>query len=412
MSPTAVSSSPREANLYAGIVAARGEEVAGSFVVLRFPRQPLAARMTSPTTSPVSLRIPSAQAAPKAVSSYCSSFAPAIRVSGLTKRFASRRSMREFLRGGGHTTTTVVDRVAFEVSTGEVFGLLGPNGAGKTTLFKMLSTMILPDGGTASVCGHDILTAPSAIKHVLAAVSSDERSLNWRLSARENLRLFAALNGLSRREADERVGAVLCTVGLEAAGPKMVALFSSGMRQRLLIARALLSNPRVLLLDEPTRALDPMSAQELRAFMRQELIYRQGCTIVLATHNTDEALDFCDRVGVLNRGRLLAAGAAADLNHRFGDPRYRISTSDPDHQCFVRLEELGAIHDIVRRSSASAGWHLVECGIAGGPSHSAKVLHVLHEHGVRVATLERVEPSLADLIGRIIGSGVQAANDA
>jgi ABC-2 type transport system ATP-binding protein len=173
-----------------------------------------------------------------------------------------------------------------------------------------------------------------------------------------------------------------------------------------------LARPRVLLLDEPTRALDPISAQELRAFMRDELVDRHGCTIVLATHNTDEALGFCDRVGVLNRGRLLATGAAVELTTRFGEERYRILTGEPDHRCFARLEENGAIHDVVRRPSESGGWHVVECGISGDLSRSANVLRLLLESGVSVSRLERVEPSLADLIGRIIGSSVQETNDA
>src|SRR5690349_5775156 len=197
--------------------------------------------MTSPTIEPVNTILAGAAEAPNVGRYVASSFAPAIRVSGLTKRFAARRSIRHFLRGGRPIIATVVDNVSFDVGTREVFGLLGPNGAGKTTLFKMLSTMILPDDGTASVCGHDIRANPAAIKQVLAAVSSDERSLNWRLSARENLRLFAALYGVPRRDADGRVGEVLATVGLESAGQKMVALFSSGMRQRLLIPRALLA---------------------------------------------------------------------------------------------------------------------------------------------------------------------------
>jgi ABC-2 type transport system ATP-binding protein len=342
----------------------------------------------------------------------CSSSASAICLTGLTKRFSTRGSLADILRRRRRSTVTVVDRVSFDVDVGEVFGLLGPNGAGKTTLFKMLSTMLLADDGRASVCGHDVRRHPAAVKRALAAVSSDERSLNWRLSARENLLLFAALHRVPRESADQRVASVLRTVGLESTGRKLVAVFSSGMRQRLLIARALLARPRVLLLDEPTRALDPISAQELRAFMRAELVERQGCTIVLATHNTDEALGFCDRVGVLNRGRLLATGPASELAARFGEDRYRILTTDGQHHCFARLEELGVINDVARRSSEPSGWFLVECSIAGDPSQSAHVLRVLHESGACIARLERIEPSLADLIGRIIAATAPGESDA
>lgn len=357
---------------------------------------------------------PDSSVAPNTIAEYVppASRATAIRIKGLTKRFSTRGGIRELLRRGARSTATVVDGVSFEVGVGEVFGLLGPNGAGKTTLFKMLSTMILPDDGTVTVCGHDVRTNSAAVKQALASVSSDERSLNWRLSAWENLCLFAALQGVPRRSADERVNSVLATVGLESTGRKMVAVFSSGMRQRLLIARALLAGPRVLLLDEPTRALDPISAQELRAFMREELVYRQGCTILLATHNTDEALGFCDRVAVLNRGRLLAIGAAAELTSRFGEERYRILTTDSGHPCFSRLEGRGVIRHVVRRPADPSGWSMIECAIPGDPSQSANVLRLLLESGASISRLERIEPSLADLIGRIIGASPAGAANA
>jgi ABC-2 type transport system ATP-binding protein len=358
--------------------------------------------------------------------------APAIRIVGLTKRFSSRTSMAEMLHGRMRTVATVVDDVSFDVQVGEIFGVLGPNGAGKTTIFKMLSTMVLPDDGTATVCGNDIWLEPARVRSLLAAVSSDERSLNWRLSARENLLLFAALQRVPRREADTIVASTLATVGLATTGRKMVAAFSSGMRQRLLIARALLARPKVLLLDEPTRALDPISAQDFRTFLRTELVDRHHCTIILATHNADEALAFCDRVVVLHRGRVLAAGAAAELKTRYGEDRYRVLTTEPDHPCFNRLQTSGMIRrlavlgrDLVdsdrgrasrteRLAASEDGslWQVVECTIPGDPPRTANVLQRLLESGVRVARFERVEPSLADLISRIIGQSSRENGDA
>ena len=332
---------------------------------------------------------------------------PAVEIDGLTKRFPARRGMRELLARVGRRESTVVDQVSFDVAVGEVFGVLGPNGAGKSTIFRMLSTMVAPDGGTATVCGHDIALEPSRVRATLAAVSSDERSLNWRLSGRENLLLFAALHKVPRNETDALVTSMLRTVGLDGTGNKMVAAFSSGMRQRLLIARALLARPKVLLLDEPTRALDPISAQEFRQFLRTELVDRHRCTILLATHNADEALGFCDRVVVLNRGRVLATGTATELKARFGEERYRIVTMEPEHSCFTRLETLGMIRRLTRGSRAVDGWFVVDCAIPGDPSRTANVLQLLLNCGVRVARLERVEPSLADLIAGIIDASAR-----
>ena len=328
----------------------------------------------------------------------------AVRVAGLTKRFANRTRLRDLLRGRRREVVTVVDGVTFDVRAGEVFGLLGPNGAGKTTIFKMLSTMIVPDAGTASICGRDVHADSARVRHILAAVPADERSLNWRLSATENLLLFAALHGLRARDAAHRVDQLLRIVDLDDSGSKLVGAFSSGMRQRLLIARALLSQPRVLLLDEPTRALDPISAQEFRAFLRQQLVSRLDCTIVLATHNTDEALGFCDRLLVLNRGRVLATGSAAELRSRYYEERYRLLTADPTHECLTRLASTAAPTGTWPRLERTDDWTHVECVIPGDPSACADVLRHLVNSGVRIARFERVEPSLADLIGRIIGA--------
>ena len=331
--------------------------------------------------------------------------APAIELVELTKRFAPRRSLTEMLRRRGRTArVTVVDRVSFTVAPGEVFGLLGPNGAGKTTIFKMLGTMIVPDGGRAIVGGYDVQHDSSGVRRLLAAVPADERSLNWRLSALENLRLFAALHHLAAREGARRAEELLELVGLRDAGTKLVGAFSSGMRQRLLIARALIGAPRILLLDEPTRSLDPISAQEFRDFLRRDVVGHQGCTIVIATHNTDEAFSFCDRVAVLHQGRMLATGPTATLAARFGEERYRLLTSDGANESLATLERTGRLRELRDLGEASPGWRTLECVIPGGARCTSDVIGELVAHGAAVARLERVEMSLADLIAHIIAT--------
>ncbi|HSH46152.1 MAG TPA: ABC transporter ATP-binding protein, partial [Longimicrobiales bacterium] len=230
---------------------------------------------------------------------------PVVRVRGLTKTFPVRRSWRDLIREPftRPERITALRDIHFDVGPAEFFGLLGANGAGKTTLFKMLAAQLLPDEGTALVKGFDVVREAAEVRRILTPVVADERSLNWRLTARQNLELFASLYGLRGPAADERVTSLLETVELTDTGTKMVGAFSSGMKQRLLIARALLGNPRVLLLDEPTRSLDPVSARRFRRFLREELAARQGCTVLLATHSADEAFDLCDRVAILDRGR-------------------------------------------------------------------------------------------------------------
>jgi ABC-type multidrug transport system ATPase subunit len=171
----------------------------------------------------------------------------------------------------------------------------------------------------------------------------------------------------------------------------------------LMIARALLAEPRVLLLDEPTRALDPVSARALRQFLRRELVDRQGCTIVLATHSAEEAFDFCDQVTVLHQGSLLATGTAKGLAARFADDKHRALTRDPHHAGWASLETAGVLRR-VGSARGDDGWWTVEVIVNGGPARSADVLRQLIEAGVEIASFDRVGVSLADLITKLIGA--------
>ena len=338
---------------------------------------------------------------------------PALRLQNISKRFKMRRSLVESVmhpRGG--TWLQAVQNVSCEVQPGEFFGLLGPNGAGKTTLFKMLATLTSPDEGTAAVFGADVMREPREVRRMVAPVAADERGLHWRLSALENLRLFATLYALRGPTLAARVDEVLGVVGLQGAEERIVGTFSSGMRQRLLIARALLIKPRVLLLDEPTRSLDPVSARDFREFLRKEVAGPAKCTVVMATHSAEEALGLCDRVAVLNKGRLLAVGPAAALEREFSDERYRVRTREPAHRVWRDLESGGAIANRVVGDVDPDGWTAVECHVPGGPDAAAALLAALARAGVPVVGFDRVELSLAELIERIVAKHTGAPNNA
>jgi ABC-2 type transport system ATP-binding protein len=291
--------------------------------------------------------------------------------------------------------------VSFEVAPGEFFGLLGPNGAGKTTLFKMLATWIIPDAGTAIIQGHDIVREAPRVRQLISSVMANERSLYWRLSAFENLRVQAGLYQMPRATARPRIREVLEIVELTDTGEKMVGAFSTGMRQRLLIARALLGRPQILLLDEPTRSLDPVSAKTFRAFLREEIAGRQGCAVLLATHSSEEAMDLCDRVGVLDQGTLLAVGTTDELKRSFGDERYLIWTADPSHRAFQQLVMDGLASDL-EALPRDDGWVPLRLVIRGGREPAARVLERLAGEAVPIAGFERVDLSLGDLIERIV----------
>lgn len=326
----------------------------------------------------------------------------AVRLEAVRKRFVARRSWRELLRSPFRRTfVDALNGVSCEVRQGEFYGVLGPNGAGKTTLFKILATLITPDSGDVRVGDVDAVRQPNAVRRVLVPVVADERSLRWRLDAVENLRLFAVLYRVPSSQMQKRIQEVLDVVGLQDTGAKMVGQFSSGMRQRLLVARALLSSPSVLLLDEPTRGLDPLSARSLRAFLKDELCRRQGCTILLATHNAEEAFNVCDRVGILDRGRLLIADSADRLAARYAENRYRLWTRSVDHAALSAAATIGLVSDLSTVRVEPDGRHVMEMRITGGDEGASRLLQSLVKADADVARLEQVRLSLAELIERV-----------
>ncbi|WP_405282723.1 ABC transporter ATP-binding protein [Gaopeijia maritima] len=329
---------------------------------------------------------------------------PAVRVEGLVKRFPRRRPWSEVLRAPfTRPRDEVLRGVSLEVGRGEFFGLLGPNGAGKTTLFKILATLVLADEGEVRVDGIDPGADPRGVKARLTPVIADERSLYWRLTGRENLLLYAALYGLAGAERREAVERLLRAVEIDGAAERMVGTYSSGMKQRLLIARALLSRPSVLLLDEPTRSLDPVGARRFRRFLRSELVDRQGCTVLLATHDADEAFELCDRLAVLDRGTVVARGTARELAARVDEHRVRIVVPDDQVDAAIRLlaaEGRAARAEEVR---PEAGWTALRTTVEGGAAAGAALLARLVAGGLTVGEMAPVPVPLADIIETLTG---------
>jgi ABC-2 type transport system ATP-binding protein len=206
-----------------------------------------------------------------------------------------------------------LDGVSLAVDPGEVVALLGPNGAGKSTLIKILGTTVLPDSGSVAVAGHDVVRDPMAARRSLGLMIGDERSHYWRISGRRNLAFFAALFGIPRRQADARAAMLLEAVGLADAADRPVLGYSSGMRARLALARALLADPPLLLLDEPTRNLDPLAAARFRE-SASDLAGQRGTGILFATHDLHEAVATSTRIVVLSRGRIVLEEEARHLD--------------------------------------------------------------------------------------------------
>jgi ABC-2 type transport system ATP-binding protein len=318
----------------------------------------------------------------------------AITMQGVTKSFRADRALwRRFRRAPGTALRPVLDDVGLAVQRGEIFGLVGANGAGKTTLLKILSTVLLPDRGTVLVDGIDVVAHPADVRTRLAVVPADERALFWRVSATENVRLFASLYGLRGAARDEAVERALDLVGLSSVGRQLVGSFSSGMRQRTLIARALVTRPPILILDEPTRSLDPVTARELRRFIRDVLCNQLGATIVLATHSTEEALQLCDRAALLVRGRIVATDTLANLHAKVGGARVRVRI-DAAHEARARvlLHLPGGVISTATDQLVTLEATLPEA------AHAPVVLEALVRAGVRVTEFAPVPLTLADLL--------------
>ena len=240
----------------------------------------------------------------------------AIQTKDITKRFARSSGYRDLLPFRRKQWVTAVDRVSLDIGEGEFFGLLGPNGAGKTTLIKMLCCLVLPNSGTARVFGHDVVKEDAAVKKLVGLVSSEERSFYWRLSGRENLRFYASLYHIPRPKALARIDELLDLVGLSEKADIRFQNYSTGMRQKLAIARGLLSSPELLFVDEPTRSLDPVSAKAVRSFLKEKVAGEKK-TVILATHNLVEAEQLCDRLVIMDRGRVSALGSVRELRSFF-----------------------------------------------------------------------------------------------
>ena len=223
----------------------------------------------------------------------------------LTKRFPQTKSYLElFMHPFRRKEITALENVTIQVKKGEIFGLLGTNGAGKTTLIKILCTLILPNEGKAFVNGQNVTRNEKEIKQITGYVVSEERSFYWRLTGRQNLAFFATLNNLNGWQAKKRIKEVIELVGLENDIDKIFQTYSSGMKQKLAFARGMLTNPPILFLDEPTRNIDPMAAQNLRRFIKDVIVTEQRKTVIIATNNLNEAEELCDRIAIINRGRL------------------------------------------------------------------------------------------------------------
>jgi ABC-2 type transport system ATP-binding protein len=270
----------------------------------------------------------------------------AVELRGVYKSYPQEYRILEWIMRMGRRLPRriVLEDIDLHVEAGTVFGLLGPNGAGKTTLLKMMSTLLLPDNGTIEVAGIDAIAHPMEVKQRIGLCSSEERSFYYRLTARANLLFFGTLTGIPRAILTNRIAEVARLVDITDALDREVRAYSTGMRQRLAVARAMLGDPQVLFFDEPTRAVDPVHTEAIRCLLRDRLSRQLGKTVIVCTNVLAEAWSICDQVAILSRGRIAALGSPLELGARFADRRrYAIALDRFDPKLVERLRELNGI---------------------------------------------------------------------
>lgn len=320
--------------------------------------------------------------------------APAIAFTGVSKSFPNAYGLGAWLRHRGRIPRRrALNDVCLAIAPRQLYGLLGPNGAGKTTTLKLMATLSLPDAGTITIDGIDAQRYPEEIQRRIGLCTSEERSFYFRLTARENLEFFGALAGLKAGLRSRRIGDVVEMVDLTEAVDQRFSAYSSGMRIRLALARALLADPDILLLDEPTRGVDPVHAEAIRSLMRDELVGRQGKTIVLTTNMLEEAWAVCDEVAIINAGKIVAHGAPAQLGRRIGGRmRYAISF-DRLHPDLVN--DVRGLPGVLEASSAAGAQTLNVTLVAGGRALT-DVLQAVTRNGVTVFAVRPLDDGLLD----------------
>jgi len=308
---------------------------------------------------------------------------------------------------GKKDLTVALDHVNCKIRSGELFGLLGPNGAGKTTFVKCISTILIPDEGTAIVNGFDVRKETSLVRASIGLAIGGERSLYWKLTARDNLTYFASLYKMPRNIIKERVEELLSKMNLLERADERVEDYSTGMRQKIVVARALLHNPPVLLLDEPTLGLDPTFSRQIRSQIR-ELCDKEGKTILLATHYMKEADEMCDRVAIINNGKIVAVDTSDKLKAMVKETELvEVSCYNPPSDTEHYLKSLYPDIEIVTLipgNEAEGTPSRIKLMGENAEKRTSKVLEALLKKDAKITNVNIGTPTLEDVFIKLTGA--------
>ncbi|MGB9134079.1 MAG: ABC transporter ATP-binding protein [Candidatus Bathyarchaeia archaeon] len=320
----------------------------------------------------------------------------------------SINAILEAIKGSRGPFIEALKNVNLGIREGEIFGILGPNGAGKTTLIKILCTLVIHDEGEVYVNGFDPKRESGEVLKNLQAVLPESRGFNWRLSGRQNLEFYALLYGLGDAEAKKRISYLLDFTDLTDRADDGYQRYSTGMQRKLLLCRALLRNTPIIVFDEPTAGLDPTSADEFRRMIIDRLARKEGKTILMSTHNLQEAQELCDRLAILERGKVIALDTPDNVRHLVIEDRFlRIVFAD----ALFGAEEERLVRDLeaaerVCSVSAEVDQGKRFCGLTMRVEKDldlAGILKILAESGLRIRAVNIEEPTLEDAFNAITG---------
>ena len=310
------------------------------------------------------------------------------------------RSLRRVFKGK-KSESVALESVDLDINEGEIFGLLGPNGAGKTTLIRILTTLLLPTSGTATVCGFDVAKEPQKVRRLIGVASGSERPGYDFITARGNLWFFSQLYGIPTDEANERIEKLSTLLDFHEQLDKKLYALSTGFRQRVTIARGFINDPRVVVMDEPTSGLDVITARAIREFMRDQS-KSHGRTVFLATHNMTEGETICDRVAIIDRGKVLACDTPAALKRQVGRPVLVMEVGPPRSLQFINeLRGVGGVTSTVddERQLATARLLIDDDAV------ETEVKREIVGRGMKVYASWRQEPTLEEVFIKFVGRG-------
>lgn len=329
---------------------------------------------------------------------------PAIRTVDLTRiyrkprkgwfRRAKPEDAREFV---------ALSNVNLEVRTGELFGILGPNGAGKTTLIKILTTLLAPSSGHALVDGLDVVTQASEIRPIINMVSGGETSGYGILNVRENLWLFSRIYGIPNELVAKRIDRMLGIVGLTEKANARLSHLSTGQRQKMNFCRGFITDPKILFLDEPTLGLDVTAARNIRAFIKEWMKENPQRTMLLTTHYMAEAEELCDRLAIIDGGKVLACDTPENLKRKIQQYSIFELSLAPMNNNTEEIAKLSGVHQVTRNETPTT----VELKVSlDSDAVIGSVVQSIVGFGGKILTLKKVEPTLEDVFIELVGHGI------